>query len=73
MTKQELLQAVQDLPDCYEIDGPNGNPIVFRVDREKQKIIIGVMSSYNSSIFVPLEIGRPCRYDDECCHYDPIR
>ncbi|NDV19247.1 hypothetical protein GO013_15700 [Pseudodesulfovibrio sp. JC047] len=69
MTKEELIQMIEEIPDCYEINF--GGEFTIKIDRKQGEAVAGFRSAKKES-FVAMSGGpAPCQEMDACPFYNP--
>lgn len=69
MTKQELIEMIEAIPDCYEIDF--GGDFYIKIDGKDAKAIGGFRSAKKEH-FTPIECKSACQEMDTCTFYNPV-
>ncbi|WP_285908047.1 hypothetical protein [Pseudodesulfovibrio pelocollis] len=68
MTKKELIQMIEEIPDCYQLDFPVGFEI--RKNGKDAKAELGVMIRGKFMPLVLHEGSEACQHAGQCMHFE---
>lgn len=67
MTKEEVIQMINEIPDSYELTFPDG--LYVQLDGKECKASLGIKAG-TMARFIPFESPNICACADECIHFE---